>query len=116
MATKPKAAKTETVEDRMLENAVGQIEKAFGKGAIMRLTDEMAAAGIPGIPTGALSLDLAMGGNGFPRGRIIELFGPESSGKTTLALHVIANDQRAGGVAAFLAAGHALDPFWAKRL
>ncbi|HVW01288.1 MAG TPA: recombinase RecA [Planctomycetaceae bacterium] len=116
MATKPKTTKTETVEDRMLENAVGQIEKAFGKGSIMRLTDEMAAAGIPGIPTGALSLDLAMGGNGFPRGRIIELFGPESSGKTTLALHVIANAQRAGGVAAFIDAEHALDPSWAKRL
>jgi len=119
MATKMKTGKSspaDSGEQRMLENAVGQIEKAFGKGSIMRLSDESAATGIPGIPTGALSLDLAMGGNGFPRGRIIELFGPESSGKTTLALHVIANAQRAGGIAAFIDAEHALDPSWAKRL
>ena len=121
MAAKVKAAKAITAvsnngEHVMLENAVGQIEKTFGKGSIMRLSDASAAAGIPGIPTGALSLDLAMGGNGFPRGRIIELFGPESSGKTTLALHVIANAQRLGGIAAFIDAEHALDPSWAKRL
>ncbi len=99
---------------KVLDNALGQIEKAFGKGAIMKLSDSGAA--VSGIPTGALSLDLALGGHGFPRGRIIELFGPESSGKTTLALHAIANAQKAGGVAAFVDAEHALDPAWAKRL
>ena len=98
----------------MLKNALGQIEKAFGKGSIMKLTDEGAA--VSGISTGALSLDLALGGYGLPRGRIIELFGPESSGKTTLALHVIASAQKAGGIAAFVDAEHALDPSWAKRL
>ena len=98
----------------MLKNALGQIEKAFGKGSIMKLTDVGAA--VAGISTGALSLDLALGGYGLPRGRIIELFGPESSGKTTLALHVIASAQKAGGIAAFVDAEHALDPSWAKRL
>ncbi|MSR56793.1 MAG: recombinase RecA [Planctomycetaceae bacterium] len=116
-AKAPRAGKPETdsVEAKILENTLSQIEKSFGRGAIMKLSD---AAGIPieGIPTGALSLDLAMGGQGFPRGRIIELFGPESSGKTTLALHVIANAQKLGGIAAFIDAEHALDPAWAKRL
>lgn len=102
---------TETV----LANAVGQIEKAFGKGSIMKL-DQVAGAAVSGIATGALSLDLALGGSGLPRGRIIEIFGPESSGKTTLALHVIANAQRDGGIAAFIDAEHALDPTWAKRI
>jgi recombination protein RecA len=82
----------------------------------MRLSEGGAVAGIPGIPTGALSLDLALGGRGFPRGRIVELFGPESSGKTTLALHTIASAQRNGGIAAFIDAEHALDPSWAKRV
>ena len=98
----------------VLENALGQIEKAFGQGSIMRL-DKEATAGIPGIPTGALSLDLALGGRGLPKGRIIEIYGPESSGKTTLALSVIGNAQKEGGVAAFIDAEHALDPGWAKR-
>jgi recombination protein RecA len=98
-----------------LNIAVGQIEKAFGKGSIMKL-DEKAYQAIPGISTGALSLDLALGGKGIPRGRIIEIFGPESSGKTTLALTVAANAQREGGVAAFIDAEHALDPSWARRL
>jgi recombination protein RecA len=98
----------------MLDNALGQIEKAFGKGSIMKLTDE--GRGVPGISTGALSLDLALGGAGFPRGRIIEVYGPESSGKTTLALHAIASAQKAGGIAAIIDAEHALDPAWAKRL
>jgi recombination protein RecA len=102
-------------QQKMLDNAVGQIEKAFGKGSIMKLADAPGSA-ISGIPTGALSLDLALGGYGLPRGRIIELFGPESSGKTTLALHAIASAQRAGGIAAFIDAEHALDPSWAKRL
>lgn len=100
---------------KMLENALGQIEKTFGRGSIMKLSDPLGVP-IDGIPTGALSLDLAMGGMGFPRGRIIELFGPESSGKTTLALHVIASAQKSGGIAAFIDAEHALDPAWAKRL
>ncbi|MBM80349.1 MAG: recombinase RecA [Planctomycetaceae bacterium] len=117
MATKTKTRKQDTANesDAMLNNAVGQIEKAFGEGSIMRLSDSSHQA-IPAIPSGALSLDLALGGHGFPRGRIIELFGPESSGKTTLALHVIASAQKSGGIAAFIDAEHALDPSWAKRL
>ena len=102
-------------KQQALSNALTQIDKAFGKGSIMRL-DEDAYLAIPGISTGALSLDLALGGRGIPRGRIIEIFGPESSGKTTLALTVAANAQKAGGVAAFIDAEHALDPSWAKRI
>jgi len=98
-----------------LENVIAQIEKQYGQGAIMRM-DEQCYAKIEGISTGSLSLDIALGGVGIPRGRVTELFGPESSGKTTLALHVIANAQRAGGAAAFIDAEHALDTTWAKRL
>jgi recombination protein RecA len=98
-----------------LGNAVQQIEKAFGKGSVMKL-DETAYLAVPGISTGALSVDLALGGKGVPRGRIIEIFGPESSGKTTLALTVAANAQKEGGVAAFIDAEHALDPSWARKL
>jgi recombination protein RecA len=98
-----------------LERALGQIEKTFGKGSIMRL-DSDAVHPIPGISTGALSLDLALGGQGVPRGRVVEVFGPEASGKTTLALSVVASAQKAGGVAAFIDAEHALDPSWARRL
>jgi recombination protein RecA len=94
---------------------VGQIEKTFGKGSIMKM-DESAYLSIPGISTGALSLDLALGGRGIPRGRIVEIFGPESSGKTTLALTVAAQVQKDGGVAAFIDAEHALDPSWARRI
>jgi recombination protein RecA len=101
--------------DRELKNALQQIEKQFGKGAIMQL-GEHSLADVPGISTGALSLDIALGGHGLPRGRIIEIFGPESSGKTTVALHAVANAQRAGGVAAFIDAEHALDPAWSKRV
>jgi len=108
--TAARAAKT-----KALEAAVGQIEKNFGKGSIMRLDNESVPV-IPSISSGALSLDLALGGKGLPRGRIVEVFGPESSGKTTLALTVIANCQKSGGVAAFIDAEHALDPSWAKRL
>jgi len=120
MSTKGKAAAkpakaAESADQKLLDNALGQIEKSFGKGAIMKLSGANAAP-ISGIRSGALSLDIALGGQGFPRGRIIELFGPESSGKTTLALHVIANAQRAGGIAAFIDAEHALDPSWAKRV
>ena len=98
-----------------LTRAVQQIEKQFGKGAVMKLDGDQIQP-IEGIPTGSLSLDIALGGAGIPRGRVIEVFGPESSGKTTLTLHVIANAQKAGGVAAFIDAEHALDPSWAKRL
>jgi recombination protein RecA len=98
-----------------LERALGQIEKTFGKGSIMRLDSDPKNLA-PGIGTGALSLDLALGGRGVPRGRVIEIFGPESSGKTTLALSVVAHAQKAGGVAAFIDAEHALDPSWAKRI
>jgi recombination protein RecA len=98
-----------------LKNAVQQIEKQFGEGAIMPLGAGKTEA-IEGIPTGSLSLDIALGGQGIPRGRIIEIFGPESSGKTTLALHVIAQSQKQGGIAAFIDAEHALDPAWAKKL
>src|SRR6516225_4046263 len=101
--------------DRELKNALQQIEKQFGKGSIMQLGSEN-AADVQGIATGSLSLDVALGGKGLPRGRIIEIFGPESSGKTTVALHAIANAQKAGGVAAFIDAEHALDPSWAKRI
>ncbi len=94
---------------------MAQIEKAFGKGSIMKL-DEHAYLAIPGISTGALSLDLALGGKGIPRGRIVEIFGPESSGKTTLALTVAAHAQKEGGVAAFIDAEHALDPSWARKI
>jgi recombination protein RecA len=101
--------------DRELKNALAQIEKQFGKGAIMQLGDA-AAANVEGISTGALSLDIALGGRGLPRGRIIEIFGPESSGKTTVALHAVACAQRQGGVAAFIDAEHAIDPGWARRV
>jgi len=107
--------KAMTADERALNNTIGQIEKAFGAGAIMKLGDGSSLA-IEGISTGAISLDLALGGRGLPKGRIIELFGPESSGKTTIALHAIANAQQNGGVAAFIDAEHALDPSWCKRL
>jgi len=98
-----------------LRGALAQIEKEFGEGSIMPLGSD-AQAPIEGISSGSLSVDLALGGKGFPRGRIIEVFGPESSGKTTLALHAVAAAQRAGGIAAFIDAEHALDPSWAKKL
>jgi recombination protein RecA len=98
-----------------LTRTISQIEKSFGQGAIMRL-DVDAAAAIPGISTGSISLDLALGGRGLPRGRVVEIFGPESSGKTTLALTVAAHAQKSGGVAAFIDAEHALDPAWVKRI
>ena len=104
-----------TGKEDALQRVIAQIEKQYGQGSIMRM-DENKYAKIEGINTGSLSLDLALGGVGIPRGRVTELFGPESSGKTTLALHVIANAQRAGGVAAFIDAEHALDTTWAKRL
>ena len=100
---------------KALEVAMSQIEKQFGKGSVMKL-GEFKAMEIEAIPTGALSLDIALGIGGVPRGRIIEIFGPESSGKTTLALHVVAEAQKMGGEAAFIDAEHALDPVYAKKL
>jgi recombination protein RecA len=102
-------------DNPVLKNTLAQIEKEFGTGSIMPLGVE-AQAPIEGISSGSLSVDLALGGKGFPRGRIIEVFGPESSGKTTLALHAVAAAQRTGGIAAFIDAEHALDPSWAKKL
>jgi len=99
-----------------LEAALTQIEKSFGKEAIMRLGEKSSKIKISVIPTGALSLDLALGVGGLPRGRIIEIFGPEAGGKTTLTLHIIAQAQKLGGVAAFIDAEHALDPFYAKKI
>lgn len=102
-------------EEKILKNTLGQIEKQFGKGAIMQL-GEGTSLSVEGIPTGCLSLDIALGGQGVPRGRIIELFGPESSGKTTLALHIMANAQRDSGIAALIDAEYAFDPAWAKNI
>ena len=113
-ATEAKAAPI-SAETKALNTTISQIEKAFGAGSIMKL-GEGSHLEVEGISTGALSLDLALGGKGFPRGRIVELFGPESSGKTTIALQTIANAQRNGGVAAFIDVEHALDPSWCKRL
>ena len=104
-----------TEKKKALEAAMSQIEKQFGKGSVMKL-GEFKAMEIEAIPTGALSLDMALGIGGVPRGRIIEVFGPESSGKTTLALHVVAEAQKMGGEAAFIDAEHALDPVYAKKL
>jgi recombination protein RecA len=101
--------------DKTLEMAMSQIERQFGTGAIMKLSDST-VRNVAAIPTGALSLDLALGIGGLPRGRIVEIYGPESSGKTTLALHVVAEAQRNGGIAAFIDAEHALDPIYAKAL
>jgi recombination protein RecA len=113
----PQASYTRPSREKLaaVTQTVGQIEKTFGKGSIMKM-DESAYLSIPGISTGALSLDLALGGRGIPRGRIVEIFGPESSGKTTLALTVAAQVQKEGGVAAFIDAEHALDPSWARRI
>ncbi len=103
-------------KEKALKMALTQIERQFGKGSIMRLGEAAAKFSIESIPTGALPLDIALGIGGVPRGRVIEIFGPESSGKTTVALHIIAEAQKKGGVAAFIDAEHALDPSYAKRL
>jgi len=102
--------------ERALDLALGQIEKQFGKGSIVRLGSREAVVAVPSIPTGSISLDSALGVGGFPRGRINEIFGPESSGKTTVALHLIAEAQRQGGMAAFVDVEHALDPAYARNL
>ncbi len=101
--------------DKALDVALANIEKQFGKGSLMRLGDE-AAVPIPSIPTGSIALDVALGIGGIPRGRVTEIYGPESSGKTTVALHIVAEAQRAGGTAAFIDAEHALDPTYAQAL
>ena len=101
---------------KALDAALAQIEKQYGKGSVMKLGDSSANMNIEVIPTGSLSLDIALGLGGVPRGRIIEVFGPESSGKTTVALHIVAEIQKRGGIAGFIDAEHALDPVYAKNI
>ncbi len=108
--------KAQDSKNKNLEIAISQIEKEFGKGSIMRLGDNSKAADVSVISTGSLALDLALGCNGVPRGRIVEIFGPESSGKTTVCLHIIANAQKAGGTCAIIDAEHAIDPSYAKKI
>lgn len=103
-------------KQRALEAAIAQIDRAFGKGSVMKLGKGGVADVIPSVSTGSLGLDMALGIGGLPRGRVIEVFGPESSGKTTLALHTVAEVQKAGGTAAFVDAEHALDPGYAQKL
>jgi recombination protein RecA len=105
----------EPKREQALDAALKQIEKSYGTGSIMRLAENQVVS-VTGISTGALSLDIALGGQGMPSGRIVELFGPEGSGKTTLALHVVASAQKGGGVAAFIDAEHSMDPTWARKL
>ena len=101
---------------KALESALSQIEKAYGKGSVMKLGDKSAAMNVEAVPTGSLSLDLALGIGGVPKGRIVEIYGPESSGKTTVALHMVAEVQKRGGIAGFIDAEHALDPMYAKNI
>ena len=105
----------ETERDKALDAALGQIEKQFGKGSVMRMGDNL-SMNIESIPTGALSLDLALGIGGLPRGRIVEIYGPESSGKSTLAMHAVAEAQRNGGICAYIDAEHAMDPVYARAI
>jgi recombination protein RecA len=107
---------SETDRERAVDLAIGQIEKQFGKGSIMRLGDDEFISDVPAIPTGSISLDIALGVGGIPRGRVVEIFGPESGGKTTLALHVVAEAQKRGGLAAFVDAEHALDVGYARKI
>lgn len=109
-------SKAKSKDDSKLESIIAQIRKQFGEGAIMRMGESIIQKEVEVISTGALCLDLALGIGGLPRGRVVEIFGPESSGKTTLALHVIANAQKKDGIAAFVDAEHALDPMYAKRI
>src|SRR5205823_1083781 len=102
-------------DNKELKTALAAIEKEFGKGAIMSLGD-VNVDDVEGISTGSLSLDIALGGKGLPRGRVVEIYGAEASGKTTIALHAVASAQKNGGVAAYIDAEHALDPTWAKRI
>ncbi|MCJ7641708.1 MAG: recombinase RecA [Desulfobacterales bacterium] len=114
--TKVESSKVESSKDKSIDLAVSQIERQYGKGAIMKLGEGGMPGEMPTISTGSLSLDFALGVGGLPRGRVVEIFGPESSGKTTLALHVIAEAQKKGGIAAFIDAEHALDVHYAKKL
>jgi recombination protein RecA len=119
MAAKTQSASTTDAGKKMpaaLSAVLAQIQKEYGEGAIMRLGDEESRVSIPSISTGAFTLDIALGIGGVPRGRVIEIFGPESSGKTTLVSHIIANAQKSGGLAAFIDAEHALDPAYAKKI
>jgi recombination protein RecA len=112
----PTARERDPARDKAIELAVSTIEKQFGKGSIMRLGDEIPAPEVRVVPTGSLGLDMALGVGGLPRGRVVEIYGPESSGKTTLALHVVAQAQKLGGICAFVDAEHALDVSYARRL
>jgi recombination protein RecA len=112
----PTARERDPARDKAIELAVATIEKQFGKGSIMRLGDEIPAPEVRVVPTGSLGLDIALGVGGLPRGRVVEIYGPESSGKTTLALHVVAQAQKLGGICAFVDAEHALDVSYARRL
>ena len=103
-------------KEKALTTAITQIHRSYGEGSIMRLGEQAAQREVSSIPTGALPLDLALGVGGLPRGRVVEIYGPESAGKTTVALHVIAEAQKLGGVAAFVDAEHALDPIYASRI
>ena len=111
-----KESTSDSAKNKALETALTQIEKSFGKGSIMKLGTDGVVVEIESIPTGSLGLDIGLGIGGFPKGRVIEIYGPESSGKTTLALHTIAEAQKKGGVCSFIDAEHALDPTYAKRL
>ena len=101
---------------KALEAALGQIEKQYGKGSVMKLGESSANMQVETVPTGSLSLDIALGVGGVPKGRIVEIYGPESSGKTTVALHMVAEVQKSGGIAGFIDAEHALDPVYAKNI
>ena len=103
-------------KEKALEAALAYIEKQYGKGAVMKLGDEPERSNVDVIPTGCLSLDIALGVGGIPRGRVVEVYGPESSGKTTIALHLVAEVQKMGGIAGYIDAEHALDPLYAKNL
>ena len=117
-AKKEIVKKDELREEKMkaLENALTQLNKTYGKGSVMKFSDKAADTNLQVISTGCLDLDMALGVGGLPRGRVVEIYGPESSGKTTVALHCVAEAQKAGGVAAFIDAEHALDPVYAKKL
>ena len=120
MAREDKMDRTDKVDKqdklKALDAAISQIEKQYGKGSVMKLGDSSAKMNVEAVPTGSLSLDLALGIGGFPKGRIIEIYGPESSGKTTVALHAVAEVQKRGGIAGFIDAEHALDPVYAKNI
>src|SRR5512134_2004414 len=115
-APKSTPAPRDTARDKAIDLAVSTIEKQFGKGSIMRLGEEIPAPEVRVVPTGSMGLDIALGVGGLPRGRVVEIYGPESSGKTTLALHVVSQAQKIGGICAFVDAEHALDVGYARKL